>query len=73
MMNKRYITILDFGIGKVFQYEVDKLDIKMDVDDKNTFYEDFLREKGHSIGSIEWMEHGPSHISGPHIEKEYYG
>ena len=64
-MHKRYITVLDFEIGKVFQYEVKPLWENMR---PRTDYEEFLTSEGHNLSNCEWMVHGPSHISGPHIE-----
>ena len=52
-MNK-YITVLDFEIGKVFQYEVVKQE------GWNPDYEsieDFLSSVGHRLKDCEWMIH----------------
>ena len=69
MINKRYITVLDFTYGEVFQYEIPKV-FAGGIPWKHEDFEEFLRDLGHSIGNIEWMEHGPSQISGPHINFE---
>jgi len=50
-MSKGYITILDFEIGDVFQYEV--ADRKMQCEE----YENFILDKGHNIKNCEWMVH----------------
>ena len=47
----KYITVLDFEVGKVFQYEVGK-------DNWNPDYESceaFLYGAGHNPANIEWM------------------
>tara|TARA_R100001594_G_scaffold45372_1_gene78178 strand:- start:10994 stop:11191 length:198 start_codon:yes stop_codon:yes gene_type:complete len=61
MSDKKYITVLDFTWGEVFQYKIPKVftgSIPWQYED----YEDFLREKGHSLSSCEWMEHKKSRI-----------
>ena len=50
-MNK-YITVLDFEVGKVFQY---KLETEMTYDGYE--YEDFIIDKGHNLSNCEWMTH----------------
>ena len=56
-MNK-YITILDFEIGRVFQYKIDKKDWCP----LHEWMEEFIIEKGHNLGNIEWMEHDNEEI-----------
>ena len=48
----KYITILDFEAGRVFQY---KLETEMTYDGYE--YEDFITDKGHKLSNIEWMVH----------------
>ena len=48
----KYITILDFEAGRVFQY---KLETEMTYDGYE--YEDFITDKGHKLNNIEWMVH----------------
>ena len=45
--NKMYITVLDFEVGEVFQYEAPE----------NKEYEEYLTNKGHNLGNCEWMVH----------------
>ena len=45
----KYITVLDFEVGKVFQYEA----IQPYLQD----YEEYLSGLGHNLGSCEWMVH----------------
>ena len=56
-MNKKYITVLDFEIGRVFQYKVENCrdfdDEYFDSDD----YERFITDKGHRLNNCEWMIH----------------
>ena len=50
----KYITVLDFEVGKVFQYEV------MKQEGWNPDYEsieDFLSSVGHRLKDCEWMVH----------------
>ena len=60
-MDNVYLTVLDFECGEVFQYEVNTLDIPIG-DTIHEWYEEFLGNKGHNIGNIEWMEHRNSRI-----------
>ena len=60
-VDKRYVTVLDFECGEVFQYEIDTLDIPIG-ETIHEWYEEFLRNKGHNIASIEWMEHPNNRI-----------
>jgi len=48
---KGYITILDFEIGKVFQYEVENKYMQSEECEK------FIIDKGHNITNCEWMSH----------------
>ena len=53
----KYITVLDFEVGRVFQYELEVLDNA----DDNT-YERFLSNNGHNLGNCEWMVHNNAEI-----------
>ena len=50
----KYITVLDFEIGKVFQYEVFVT--------KSYDYEHYLSDKGHNLTNCEWMIHDSNEI-----------
>ena len=52
----KYITVLDFEIGRVFQYKVDTT-LSKHYPDIHEFYEDFLINKGHNLTNCEWMVH----------------
>ena len=47
----KYITVLDFEVGEVFQYESPMCD-----------FEEFLANKGHNLGNCEWMIHDSNEI-----------
>tara|TARA_A100000172_G_scaffold23768_1_gene13905 strand:- start:1004 stop:1171 length:168 start_codon:yes stop_codon:yes gene_type:complete len=51
-----YITVLDFEIGKVFQYKIEKMD------ETACDYERFLNDIGHNLSSCEWMVHSDNEI-----------
>ena len=53
-MENKYITVLDFEIGRVFQYKVDIF--KEKVSDSDTYVR-YLSDKGHNLGNCEWMLH----------------
>ena len=50
----KYITVLDFEVGKVFQYEVYLNQIEE--------HEEYIIEKGHNLQNCEWMVHKDSEI-----------
>ena len=51
---KKYITVLDFEVGRVFQYKIDIL--KEKVSDSDTYVR-YLGDKGHNLTNCEWMVH----------------
>ena len=53
------ITVLDFEIGKVFQYEVMRQE-GWNPDSESI--EDFLSSVGHNLSNCEWMVHSDSEI-----------
>lgn len=60
----KYITVLDFEIGKVFQYKImsnGKLDTSA-LSADGDYYEDYLTVKGHNLSNCEWMIHSDSEI-----------
>ena len=64
MKNKnKYITVLDFELGRVFQYKVEPLWENMR---PRTDYEEYLTNKGHKLNNIEWMVHEQPHIWARH-------
>jgi len=56
---KKYITVLDFEAGRVFQYKVKSSDFGPHLleyyDDSD--YEEYLTNKGHNLSNCEWMIH----------------
>ena len=48
-----YITVLDFEVGKVFQYEVKERD-EFHAED---YYEICITQEGHNLSNCEWMIH----------------
>ena len=47
----KYITVLDFEVGKVFQYESPMRD-----------FEEYLSGLGHNLKNCEWMVHKDNEI-----------
>ena len=54
----KYITVLDFEAGRVFQYEIDFFP------DVNVA-EEYLSELGHNLKNCEWMVHDNPEIITP--------
>ena len=52
----KYITVLDFEIGRVFQYKIEEWDID------NESCEEFLTRVGHNLSNCEWMVHDTKEI-----------
>ena len=61
-----YLTVLDFQDGRVYQYR-----IKGVTADDSDLTENFMALEGHRVKDCQWMVHGPTHVSGPHLIKEY--
>mgnify|MGYP003153358605 FL=1 len=70
----KYITVLDFETGRVFQYEIEsEWNGHADYSD----YEKFITDSGHKLNNCEWMVHNDSKIWADHsvgqvIMKECY-
>ena len=54
----KYITVLDFEIGRVFQYKIDLTEEQGTACD----YERFISDKGHNLTNCEWMIHDNSEV-----------
>ena len=54
MKNNKYITVLDFEVSRIFQYELEKLHFN---EDGVVDHEEFLTNKGHRMNNCEWMVH----------------
>jgi len=54
-MKIKYITVLDFEVGKVFQYELEPL----------VNLEDYLNGLNHNLSNCQWMVHENSEIITP--------
>ena len=56
--NMKYITVLNFETGRVYQYKV------YDVDQvwQDSDYEEYLTEQGHTLANCEWMIHSNNQI-----------
>ena len=52
-MNK-YITVLDFSNGRIYQYKLEELHLN---EDGVVDHEEFLTNNGHKMNNCEWMVH----------------
>ena len=58
MENKeKYITVLDFEDGRVYQYKSEMCD-----------FEEFIDQQGHNLNNCQWMIHD---INEPSVVKRY--
>ena len=57
----KYITVLDFETGRVFQY---KIEVTREFDGE--FCEIYVINKGHNLSNCEWMVHDDSKIWADH-------
>ncbi len=53
----KYITVLDFEVSKVFQYDMKTSDYI-----RHKEVEKFLTNKGHNLSNCEWMSHKDNEI-----------
>ena len=60
--NKMYITVLDFEIGRVFQYNIGFQVNKLGWNPDSESCEDYLIDKGHNLGNCEWMIHDTAQV-----------
>ena len=58
----KYITILDFEVGKVFQYFLETWGNSNNWNPDSESIEDYLISKGHNLTNCEWMVHKSSTI-----------
>jgi len=62
----KHITVLDFEVGKVFQYDLDKFgDNYMFIDPttpQNEELEDIIVDQGHNLSNCQWMSHDDSQV-----------
>ena len=63
MKEIKYITVLDFETGKVFQYDIHGV---VDKDEREITQseqmEEYLTIQGHNLGNCEWMVHDSNEI-----------
>ena len=53
-MKNKYITVLDFEVGRIFQYKIEKPHHN---EDGVVDHEEFLTNWGHRMNNCEWMVH----------------
>ena len=58
MKTVKYITVLDFEMGNVYQYNISELGWSPDSES----CEEYLTNKGHNLSNCEWMVHEDSKI-----------
>ena len=59
----KYITVLDFEIGKVFQYDIHGIVDKNEQEiTQSEQMEEYLIIQGHNLGNCEWMVHDSNEI-----------
>ena len=56
-IENKYITVLDFEVGRVFQY---KIEVTREFDGE--FCEIYVINKGHNLSNCEWMVHDSNEI-----------
>jgi len=66
-MKGKYITVLDFEIGRVFQYEF--LEHWEENEDSDNIEWYLTTVKGHRLNNIEWMAHDIKEIVDPTIRR----
>jgi len=61
----KYITVLDFEVGKVFQYEIGSWGNPKEWNPDNDSCEEYLSGLGHNLSNCEWMVHDNPEIITP--------
>ena len=61
----KYITVLDFEISRVFQYNLGKVELHGTLTEIDEYYEEYLTNKGHNLTNCEWMVHDIKEIVDP--------
>jgi hypothetical protein len=56
----KYITVLDFEDGHVYQYDIDGLGFEPDTLHESC--EEYLVSKGHDLNNIDWMTSNSNEI-----------
>ena len=63
----KYITVLDFEIGRVFQYKIGVNDVEgsehfKEWNPDSESCEEFISSKGHNLSNCEWMVHETAQV-----------
>ena len=58
----KYITVLDFETGRVYQYKISAWGNPNKWNPDSESIEDFLNSVGHSINNCEWMVHSDHQV-----------
>ena len=53
----KYITVLNFEMGKVYQYEISAWGNSNEWNPDSESIEEYLTDKGHNLKNCEWMVH----------------
>ena len=63
MKNKyiKYLTVLDFEVGRVFQYKISDQRLTAWNPEEESC-EEYLTNKGHNLGNCEWMVHETAQV-----------
>ena len=62
METMKCITVLDFEVGRVYQYEISAWGNPNEWNPDSESIEDFLNSVGHNLTNCEWMVHSDSNI-----------
>ena len=63
----KYITVLDFEIGRLFQYKIGVNDVEgsehfKEWNPDSESCEEFISNKGHNLSNCEWMVHETAQV-----------
>ena len=58
----KYITVLDFETGNVYQYKISAWGNSNDWNPDSESIEDFLNSVGHNLANCEWMVHSDHQV-----------
>ena len=58
----KYITVLNFETGKVYQYKISAWNNPSDWNPDFESIEEYLTSKGHNLSNCEWMVHSDPQV-----------
>ena len=64
MKEEKYITVLDFEAGRIYQYNITETIEEIEESNltNSEWYEEYIIDKGHKLSNCQWMIHDDPYI-----------